>query len=98
MQKNKSFEIIMRIARAITKTTTTATQRAMSGYQWVKDMPTLILFDAVKDTADFPQIDKRLEEIELAEQEMKLERERVLTFEELECSGNLILRNWLEID
>jgi hypothetical protein len=85
----------MRIARAITKNTST---RAMSGYQWVKDMPTLILFDAVKDSNEFPQIDRRLEEIELAEQEMELERERMLTFEELECSGNLILRNWLEID
>lgn len=97
----------MRISRFVTAAVPQSLQpqslqkRSMSGYQWVKDMPTMIFFDSVKDTSDFPQIDKRLEEIELAEQEMELEkhaRERVLTFEELECNGNLILREWLEIN
>jgi hypothetical protein len=93
----------MRISRFVTAMPHPHLQkRSMSGYQWVKDMPTMIFFDAVKDTNDFPQIDKRLEEIELAEQEMELEKhahahDRILTFEKLECNGNLILREWLEM-
>lgn len=86
----------MKIARSLS----TAKKSGFGGgYEWVKDMPTMIFFNSLKENggnSEFPEIDERVAQAERSEIERI--QQRVWSFEELECNGNLILREWLEKD
>lgn len=86
----------MKIARS---SLSTAKKSSFCGYEWVKDMPTMIFFNSLKENggnSQFPEIDERVAHAERSEIERI--QQRVWSFEELECNGNLILREWLEKD